>query len=255
MNQDLLIEDKQKTINNKKKLISNKNILYWYENLFKHQFSSVENPESKMILEIGSGTSPLKDYFLKNINTSDILELDYLDYVFDCHNIHQIDYIKDESLDIITVSNVLHHLQNPITFLLRASKKIKKGGKVLITEPYFSLFSNLIYKYLHHEPTDFKIDKPILTNITGPLSTANIALPYLIFFKKNWYKALFENYDINLKNIRYFSSISYFITGGISIKIPLPKYLYRILFKLDIFIASLFPKLFASFFTIELTNK
>jgi SAM-dependent methyltransferase len=255
MNEDLLIKDKHETINNRKKLILNKNILYWYENLFKHQFIYEKNPESKLILEIGSGTSPLKDFFLKNVITSDILELDYLDYIFDCHFIHQVNDIQNESLDIITASNVLHHLRDPITFLIKASQKLKKGGKIIITEPYFSFISYIIYEYLHHEPTDFKISSPILTNITGPLSTANIALPYLIFFKKNWYETLSGKYDIIFKNIRYFTSLSYFLTGGISSKIPVPKYLYRIFFKIDVFLASLFPKLFASFFTIELINK
>jgi hypothetical protein len=255
MNQDLILEDKEKTIQNKKKFTSNKNILYWYENLYKHQFSSVTDPESKLILEIGSGTSPLKDFFLKNVITSDILELDYLDYVFDCHSIHQFNEIRNESLDIVTVTNVLHHLQDPITFLNRASQKLKKNGKVIITEPYFSLISRIIYNFIHHEPTDMKITSPILANISGPLSTANIGLPYLIFFKRNWHEALSDKYNIAFKNIRYFSSLSYFLTGGISAKIPLPKFLYRMLFKIDVFLASLFPKLFASFFTVELINK
>ena len=52
--------------------------------------------------------------------------------------------------------NVLHHLNNPIRFLNRAASKLKPPGKVIGTEPFFSLLSTPIFKYLHHEPVDFR---------------------------------------------------------------------------------------------------
>ena len=70
--------------------------------------------------------------------TSDVLDLDYLDLVFDCHEIDKLDAIEDNSLDVITLTNVLHHLKSPIAFLNRAASKLKPGGKVIATEPFFS---------------------------------------------------------------------------------------------------------------------
>ena len=97
-----------------------------------------------------------------------MLDLDYLDLVFDCHEIDKLGAIEDNSLDVITLTNVLHHLKSPIAFLNRAASKLKSGGKVIATEPFFSALSTLIFKYLHHEPVDFQISEPELGDVQGP---------------------------------------------------------------------------------------
>ena len=207
------------------------------------------------ILEVGSGTSPLKQ-FLSNVVTSDVLDLDYFDLVFDCHDIDKLDAIKNESLDVITLTNVLHHLKSPIAFLNRAANKLKPGGKVIATEPFFSLLSTLIFRYLHHEPVDLRIAEPELKNLHGPLASANIALPWLIFFRRrDWVQRLNENYDVNRLSVRPFSAISYMMTGGISRKLPIPGLLYRVMFPMDLALSRYFPWLCASFFTLTMTRR
>ena len=148
-------EDRAATLRNRARLGANKNLLFWYRELYRDQFKDFPNPATLSILEIGSGTSPLKQ-FLSNVVTSDVLDLDYLDLVFDCHEIDKLAAIKDNSLDVITLTNVLHHLKSPIAFLNRAASKLKSGGKVIATEPFFSVLSTPIFKYLHHEPVDFR---------------------------------------------------------------------------------------------------
>ncbi|MGE5209130.1 MAG: class I SAM-dependent methyltransferase, partial [Alphaproteobacteria bacterium] len=143
-------QDRAVTLRNRARLRANQNLLFWYRELYRDQFKGFANPSALSILEIGSGTSPLKQ-FLPNAITSDVLDLDYLDIVFDCHEIDKLDAIKDESLDVITLTNVLHHLKNPIAFLNAAANKLKPGGKVVATEPFFSLLSTPIFRYLHHE--------------------------------------------------------------------------------------------------------
>ena len=149
-------KDRATTLRNRARLDANRNLLFWYRELYRDQFKDLPSPETLSILEIGSGTSPLKQ-FLLNVVTSDVLDLDYLDLVFDCHEIDKLDTIKDNSLDVITLTNVLHHLKNPITFLNRAACKLKHGGKVIATEPFFSALSMLVFKCLHHEAVDFGI--------------------------------------------------------------------------------------------------
>src|SRR5213593_983288 len=151
-------KDRAATLRNRAGLGANKNLLFWYRELYRDQFKEFPNPAALSILEIGSGTSPLKQ-FLPNVVTSDVLDLDYLDLVFDCHEIDRLDVIKDNSLDVITVTNVLHHLKSPIAFLKRAASKLKAGGKFIATEPFFSVLSTIIFKYLHHEPVDFAISE------------------------------------------------------------------------------------------------
>jgi len=248
-------EDRAATLRNRARLGANKNLVFWYRELYRDQFRDLPNPETLSIIEVGSGTSPLKQ-FLSNVITSDVLDLDYLDLVFDCHEIDKLDAIPDNSIDIITLTNVLHHLKSPIRFLNRAASKLKSGGKVIATEPFFSLLSTPIFKYLHHEPVDFDISEPELGEVQGPLASANIALPWLIFFRRHeWLQRLNENFDVTTISLRTFSALSYMATGGISRKLPIAHFLYRVLFSVDLAASRRFPRFCAAFFTVTLTRR
>ena len=249
------IKDRAQTLRNRARLGANRNLLFWYRELYRDQFRDFPNASALSILEVGSGTSPLKQ-FLPNIITSDVLDLDYLDLVFDCHKIDKLDAIKDNSLDVITLTNVLHHLQSPIRFINRASGKLKSGGKVIATEPFFSVLSSPIFKYLHHEPVDFQISEPELAQVHGPLASANQALPWLIFLRRSeWLQRLNQNFDISSLSVRPFTALSYMMTGGISHKIPIPHFLYRAWFPVDLAFSRWLPRLCASFFTVTLTRR
>ncbi len=246
--------DRAVTLRNRARLAANKNLLFWYRELYLDQFRDFPDPAALSILEVGSGTSPLKQ-FLSNVVTSDVLDLNYLDLVFDCHEIDKLDAIKDESLDVITVTNVLHHLKDPIAFLNRAASKLKSGGKVIATEPFFSLLSTPIFKYLHHEPVNLRISEPELKDVQGPLTSANIALPWLIFFRnRDWLQRLNEKFDVPRLAVRPFSAFSYLATGGIYRKLPIPHLLYRTLFRVDLAVSRRFPVFCATFFTATLTR-
>ncbi len=247
-------KDRATTLRNRARLGSNKNLLFWYRELYHDQFKDFPDPAALSILEIGSGTSPLKQ-FLPNVVTSDVLGLDYLDLVFDCHEIDRLDAVKDNSLDVITLTNVLHHLKNPIAFLNRAASKLKSGGKVIATEPFFSVLSTVIFKYLHHEAVDLRISEPELSEVQGPLASANIALPWLIFFQNaEWLQRLNDNFNLTTFSARPFSALSYMISGGISHRLPVPRFLYRMLFPLDLALSRRFPRACAAFFTVTLTR-
>lgn len=248
----LLEQDIQYTLANRKKLRKNTNLLYWYQKLYEEMFSDIEGIHSKRVLEIGSGTSPLS-LFYPHVLTSDIMPLDYLDYVFDAHNINQVDQISDESLDIITLTNVLHHLQEPLVFLVNASPKLKTGGQIIFAEPYFSTVSAWIFLHFHPEPSVFDITHPVLEKVEGPLSSANQTIPYMLFFKKTaWKEALIEYYNYSECAISYFSAISYMATGGISRLFPVPHALYKIFFMLDRRLSMIFPRMCSSFFIVRL---
>ena len=253
--QDQEAEDRAATLRNRARLGANKNLLFWYRELYRDQFRDLPNPQTLLILEVGSGTSPLKQ-FLSNVITSDVLDLDYLDLVFDCHEIDKLDAIKDSSIDVITLTNVLHHLKSPIGFLNRAARKLKSGGKVIATEPFFSVLSTPIFKYLHHEPVDFGVSEPALGEVRAPLASANIALPWLIFFRRpEWVQRLSKSFDIATLSTRPFSALSYMATGGISRKVPIPHFLYHALFSTDLAVSRRFPDFCAAFFTVILTRR
>ena len=248
-------KDHAATLRNRARLCANKNLLFWYGELYRDQFKDFPNPAALSILEIGSGTSPLKQ-FLSNVVTSDVLNLDYLDLVFDCHEIDKLHAIEDNSLDVITLTNVLHHLKRPIAFLNCAASKLRHGGKVVATEPFFSVLSTPMFKYLHPEAVDFRITEPELGEVQGPLASANIALPWLIFFRhREWLQRLNDNFDVTDLAVRPFSALSYMISGGISHRLPVPHFLYRVLFRMDLAISRRFPRSCATFFTLTLTRR
>ena len=252
---DQTAEDRATTLRNRGRLGTNRNLLFWYRELYRDQFKDVPDPITLSILEVGSGTSPLKQ-FHSNVITSDVLDLDYLDLVFDCHEIDKLGAIKDNSIDVITLTNVLHHLKSPIVFLNSAAAKLKSGGKMVATEPFFSALSSMIFKCLHHEAFDCQISEPALKKVSGPLASANQALPWLIFFRRrDWLQRLNENYDIASLSLRPFSALSYMATGGISHKLPIPHFLYRAFFPVDLTFSRCFPRLCASFFTLTLTRR
>jgi SAM-dependent methyltransferase len=248
------MQDRDQTLRNRSRLQANRNLLLWYRELYRDQFKDVPDLAKLSILEIGSGTSPLKRFY-PNIITSDVLDLDYLDLIFDCHEIDKMGAIEDKSLDVITLTNVLHHLKSPIAFLNAAAAKLRHGGKVIATEPFFSLLSTPIWKHLHHEPVDFRIAEPELMEVQGPLSSANQAAPWLIFFRRpDWLERLSERFDIANFSVRPFSAISYMATGGISRKLPVPHFFYRTLLPVDLALSRCFPRVCAAFFTVTLTR-
>ncbi len=67
-------KDRAATLRNRARLSANKNLLFWYRELYRDQFKDLPNPATLSILEVGSGTSPLK-LFLPKVVTSDVLDL------------------------------------------------------------------------------------------------------------------------------------------------------------------------------------
>ena len=245
-------DDLRQTLANRDALEANGNLLHWYRSLFDVQLGDARDLERKRVLEIGSGMSPIKR-FHPSVMTSDVLRLDYLDHVFDCHAIDTFDGIPDRSLDMMIMTNVLHHLKAPVEFLLKARAKMKPGGTVVIVEPYFSTVSRFIYKYLHYEPTDFSVGAPELDERAGPLSAANQALPYLVFFSdRGWDRPLRAAYEFDVREAGYFTGLSYFLTGGIHHRFPIALRIYRGLHAFDLWLSRLFPRLYASFFILRL---
>jgi len=246
--------DAQRTRANRERLHGNRNLLLWYERLYQELFRDVPDIASRRILEIGSGTSPLKG-FLPNVLTSDVLALDYLDLVFDCHRIDELAQVPDGGLDIITLTNVLHHLRDPLLFLRRATRKLAPGGSVYLVEPYFSALSWPLYKLLHPEPVDFSVRSPMLDAVAGPLSSANQAIPHMLFFRRaDWLGELADVYDLERTRVDHYTSLAYMATGGISRTFSVPHALFRRWLAADIMLARRWPSLFASFFCARLTT-
>jgi len=177
------------------------------------------------ILEIGSGGGFLKE-ILPEVITSEVLKIPgiRLDLTIDacksipfCHN----------ELKAIVMVDVLHHLPDVATFFKIASKCIKKGGRIIMLEPWFTPWSGFIYRNLHHEAFDTSSQHWSFKS-SGPLSGANGALPWIIFHRDLFkFKQEFPCYEIF--EIRKTMPFSYLFSGGVSCKTLLPGCLFSII--------------------------
>lgn len=252
MNNQALRQDLTATLRNREALFSKPNLLSWYGRLYERLFGDPQAAAQLRILEIGSGMSPLK-YFYPSVITSDIMPLDHVDHVFDAHQIDRVKEIPPSSLDVISLTNVLHHLQDPIAFLLKARGRLRPGGRIILVEPYYSKLSRQIFTRMHHEPSDFSIEVPRLPTVAGPLSSANMAMSYLIFFSgRGWESRLRRYYRWDRTQLHYYTALAYMMTGGVANNIPVPPWLYNMMFWIDIRLADRFPTLLASFFCLTL---
>jgi len=149
-----------------------------YEEWYKKIIDSLSSIDGKTV-ELGAGSGNFKEY-MPDVISADIDKCDWLDMCFDAHNMP----FKNEEIANIVMIDVLHHLYNPIKFLLEADRVLKRTGRVIMLEPFPSPFSLQIYKRFHPEPFIFKIDYFSKNDLQekDPWDS-NQAIPYLIFFK------------------------------------------------------------------------
>ncbi len=110
-------------------------------------------------LDIGSGSGEIAS-FLLNKNIEEIACVDFSEdllkikkkiknkklkiIIGDFLNIEN--KLKDNYFDIVTLFDVVEHLVNPKIYLNLAIKKLKSGGKLIITTPNINSLNYLIYK-------------------------------------------------------------------------------------------------------------
>lgn len=98
----------------------------------------------------------------------------------------------DNSVAAFIMFDVFHHIKHCEQALLEIKRCLKPWGKIIMIEPNNSLWGRFIYKNFYHEHFDANRDWGI--EVSGRLSDANIALPWIVFIRD---KKIFEN---KLKN-------------------------------------------------------
>ena len=142
---------------------------HWY-GLIKGQLPEVDGE----ILELGSGGGFFED-LLPGLITSDVMPVEGVSKVIDATSLP----FDDGALSGIVGTNVLHHVRGIEMFLAEASRVLVEGGRLVFIEPWPTIWSLPVYKFLHHEPFDRSRDWTIPEG--GPLTAANGALPWILF--------------------------------------------------------------------------
>jgi SAM-dependent methyltransferase len=178
----------------------------WYELLLEAVGPATEQGR---VLELGSGGGFLKD-IEPRIITSDVMNLEGVDLQVDAVDLP----FQDHSLDAIVMTNVLHHIPNVRRFFDEASRVLRSGGLIAMIEPWRSVTSRPVYRWIHHEP--WRPNAPTWEfETSGPLSGSNQALPWILFVRDRGQMET-EYPNISLLKVSPIMPVSYLASGGLT---------------------------------------
>jgi len=207
-------------------ILSKPFLLEIYKRFYGKIFSSfkTDNLKDLKIIEIGAGGFN-SNQFESSIITTDISNTEHIKQVEDAQKMS----FEDNSLDGVILIDVLHHIPKPGLFFEEVNRCLKKGGKLIMIEPYYSPWGSLVYKNLHHEPWYDIPSWDIPLTSGGRLSDANMLNPHNIFIRDiNKFKSLYPKlkvYDIEKINFFY-----YLLSGGLSFRSLIPNFLGKLVF-------------------------
>lgn len=177
----------------------------WYEEIVAH----IPDAGGGRILELGSGGGFLKS-LLPDAVTSDVLHLPMVDLLADARHLP----IQSATLKAIAMVDVFHHIPDVSRFLSEALRCLNTGGRLIMVEPWMTPVSAWIYKRLHHEPCLPAASDWSLRG-RGPLSTANSALPWMVFDRDDAIRRKAFP-QLRLDGIRLHTPIRYLLSGGVA---------------------------------------
>lgn len=188
------------------------------------------------VLELGSGAGYC-DQYIGELITSEVFPCPTARLVVDARKLP----FEDGSLRAIVFTDVLHHIPDVRQFFSEASRCLRPGGKILMIEPWVTPWSKLVFTNLHHEPFLPEAQSWSFPG-TGPLSSANGAIPWIVFVRD---RVIFESEfpDLHIEQIRPFLPFRYLVSGGISMRALVPGFTYPFWVRLEQMIESQMPRL------------
>jgi SAM-dependent methyltransferase len=199
----------------RKQVISSKPFLKaiydeWYSAL------AMEVPHGEgAVIELGSGAGYCNRY-ISGLITSEVFYCPTVQLAVDARQMP----FRVGSLRAIVFTNVLHHIPDLPLFFGEAIRCLRPGGKVLMIEPWVTPWSRFIYKHFHHEPFSPETQDWSFVS-TGPLTSANGALPWIVFARD---RGRFESEfpELVIERIRPFLPFRYLISGGVAMRSLMP---------------------------------
>lgn len=191
-------------------------------------------------LELGAGGGNFKEFKPDTIS-SDIDFSPWLDLCFDAHHMP----FREGEVGNIVMVDVLHHLADPVLFLKDAARVLEKGGRVVLLEPFPTLFSLFIYRKFHPEPfiKDADYFAPRERNLGKDPWDSNQAMAWLLFYKqREKFMELFGDDFLIVKRKRM-SCILYPASGGFENKSMIPDFSVPFFKFLEIMLVPLRPLL------------
>lgn len=207
--------DDPSTTELRRQIISSKPLLKaiydeWYEMLAREL-----PPGEGKVLELGSGGGYCGS-FIPGLITSEIFACSGVQIVVDAQRMP----FAERSMRAIVMTNVMHHMPDVSRFFAQASVCLRPGGKILMIEPWITKWSAFVFRRLHHEPFCPEAQDWTYSS-TGPLSGANIAVPWIVFARdRNKFQSDFPEFSI--ERICPFMPFRYLVSGGVGMRSLMP---------------------------------
>jgi SAM-dependent methyltransferase len=198
-------------------------------------FATPDNADGRFgtVVEIGGGSGNFKEFFHREhpgrgrLIATDVVPTHHCDLAVDAMAMP----FGEKSVDNLVMQDVLHHIPYPLRFFAEAQRVLRSGGRIVMTEPYISPASRIVFKIAHPEPVvptalvfgDDEAGDPCPLRGTGAFAS-NQATPTRVFFKD---RALFEKRFPSLSIIALHrrSLFVYPLSGGFSGPKLLPRFL------------------------------
>ena len=138
-----------------------------YCDVYRRILAEIPPAEFPRLLEIGSGGGFFRQ-FAPHATTSECVAAAGIDRVIDACRIDA--EFAPESLDAIAAFDVFHHLPDVTGFLRGASRVLRRGGRIVMVEPWFTPVGQWFYRVFHHEPwiADPDATREMVEAITRP---------------------------------------------------------------------------------------
>lgn len=233
-------------------LISSKPALKrFYERVYEFYSEALSKcPKDGIVVELGAGashfTNPPHGHQRKIIKT-DVIPYPTIDRVVDATKMP----FADGEVCAFLMCNTFHHIPDVEAFLREAQRCLMPGGRIVIYDQYPGVFAKPLLKYAHHEAFDDKSAEWRFQS-SGPLSSANGALAWNVFFRdRAKFSRLFN--DLTIERIETDLPTFYWLSGGLKKWTAIPAKMVGFFEGMDRLLLKLSPQ-FGSFLKLEITK-
>jgi len=136
------------------------------------------------------------------------------------------------SVDVVLGLDVLHHLSRPGAFLAEAARVLSNGGRLNLVEPWVTLVSWPVYRFLHHEDCALRVDawQPFAADLKDSFE-GNAAVPWRIV--RDTGADHWKRLGLAPPVVRPINAFAYLLSGGFRGGSLLPRSLARQVMGLD----------------------
>lgn len=222
-----------------------------YDGFHREIIKLINRDISGQVVEIGSGMGNFKKSYPDTIAT-DIFPNPWIDRVESAYGLS----FPNESISNIVLLDVFHHLAHPGSALMEFQRVLNKGGRVILFEPYISLWGLVVFGIFHHEPValfgEIEWFKNSIENLDKKYYAAE-GNTTRIFSNISRFKKEINN-DWNIIHKKKYSALAYILSGGFSKSAVYPERFLPVLKSLEK-ILDLFPLLFATRMMVVLEKR